>query len=417
MNDVTTTTWELERLLGEATWLRALARSLLHDGPDADDAVQEVWMAAMRAPPASAHAPRPWLAQVLRNVVRSAARRSRAQRAREDEEASQRGPRALPSAEGLLERMRAQRLVAEQVMALTEPYRSTLLLRFYGGRLAVEIARAQGLPAGTVRWRISEGLRRLRVRLDDVSGGERERWKLALAPLAEFGRFRGGPIWAWRLFGAHGLALGACAGVVVAALTIGALRLHAAGTSTSVRPASADAHDEGLRSPGRASEEDTRRERLRRAAVFFGVALPALTAAARQHASAAEDDALEDAVVAGCLAMQEKSYECKDAFVEATLDGQLAKAGGSLTADQRAQVHAARIEVKEREMARPLEVRRAGCKEMVEKMEPRAKDVADAKQSSLTACYARADCDERARCFVAVIDEVATELGAPTNPR
>lgn len=37
-----------------------------------------------------------------------------------------------------------------------------------------EIARAQGIPAGTVRWRLSEGLRRLRAQLDEAHGGNRE---------------------------------------------------------------------------------------------------------------------------------------------------------------------------------------------------------------------------------------------------
>ena len=151
-----TTQLGLNRLLSEGTWLRALARSLLHNGPDADDATQEVWMAALRSPPDEGRPPQPWLAQVLRNVIRSSARRTRAERVREKAEGALREQQA-PPAEGVLQRMETQRVVAEQVMALAEPYRSTLLLRFYEGRPAADIARAQGIPAGTVRWRNQRG--------------------------------------------------------------------------------------------------------------------------------------------------------------------------------------------------------------------------------------------------------------------
>src|SRR6185369_2529638 len=88
-----------------------------------------------------------------------------------------------PAADAVLERMQLHRRVAELVMALEEPYRTTLLLRFYEGRAAVDIAREAGVPEGTARWRISEGVRRLRERLDQEPGG-RPRWAGLLAPLA-----------------------------------------------------------------------------------------------------------------------------------------------------------------------------------------------------------------------------------------
>lgn len=54
---------------------------------------------------------------------------------------------------------------------LEEPYRSVLLLRFYEGRDSLEIGRMYGVAAGTIRWRVNEGLRRLRERLDEQEGG------------------------------------------------------------------------------------------------------------------------------------------------------------------------------------------------------------------------------------------------------
>src|SRR4051794_27244491 len=63
----------LEELLGNDRWLRALARRLT-GGVDADDAVQETWLAASRKLPAPGASLRPWLATVLRNVLRMRAR-------------------------------------------------------------------------------------------------------------------------------------------------------------------------------------------------------------------------------------------------------------------------------------------------------------------------------------------------------
>src|SRR5262245_43769405 len=56
-----------ERLLVHADALRALARRLV--GPDnADDVVQETFIAALQSPPDPHRPARPWLSRVLRNV-------------------------------------------------------------------------------------------------------------------------------------------------------------------------------------------------------------------------------------------------------------------------------------------------------------------------------------------------------------
>ena len=43
-------------------------------------------------------------------------------------------------------------------MALDQPYRTTILRYYYEGQPSAEIARALRVPAGTVRWRINQGL-------------------------------------------------------------------------------------------------------------------------------------------------------------------------------------------------------------------------------------------------------------------
>jgi RNA polymerase sigma factor (sigma-70 family) len=182
----------LQDLLAHAEWLRRLAVHVAR-GRDAEDAVQDTWLAALRTPPDPTRPARPWLAEVLRNFVRRRARHERPRalaepsaRTRPDAEprGAGAGEAAVPSAEALLERAEAQRILAELVVALPEPYRGAVMLRYYEGLTSAEIAAAHGVPAGTVRWRLKEGLARLRVGLDERYGGDRRAWCLALVPLA-----------------------------------------------------------------------------------------------------------------------------------------------------------------------------------------------------------------------------------------
>jgi RNA polymerase sigma factor (sigma-70 family) len=179
----------IEDLLAHAEWLRRLAGHLVrgHDPTLGDDAVQDTWVAALRAPPGRDRPAEPWLAEVLRNFVRRALRADRSRRGREARAADEDlGPLAIAAAatpELLLARAQAQRLLVELVVALEEPFRSTVLLRYFEGQSAADIARAQGVPAGTVRWRLQEALGRLRAALDARERGGR-RWAALLAPLA-----------------------------------------------------------------------------------------------------------------------------------------------------------------------------------------------------------------------------------------
>ena len=174
-------TADIRELLAHAEWLRRLATQLVRDG-DAADVVQQTWLAALRSPPAGDRPARPWLAEVLRNFARRSYRdRPDPPGARTRPAAKRPGSAAGPaSAESLLESAELQRLLAELVAALDEPYRSTILLRFYQGIEPAEIARTTGVPAGTVRWRVNEGIRRLRAALDSrESVGD---WRRALLP-------------------------------------------------------------------------------------------------------------------------------------------------------------------------------------------------------------------------------------------
>jgi RNA polymerase sigma-70 factor (ECF subfamily) len=172
----------IDQLLAEAGWARRLAVRLVRDEALADDLVQEAWEVALHDRPDADRPVRPWLAQVLRNRFRMRLRQTERRDQRDDRWTSE-GAAAAPSSEALVARLQEQRRLGGLVLALEEPFRSTLLLRFYEDLDGAEIARRLAIPAGTVRWRLKEGLDRLRRTLDAQHGGDRQAWQRALAPL------------------------------------------------------------------------------------------------------------------------------------------------------------------------------------------------------------------------------------------
>ena len=177
--DPSPSTARIEALLAHADWVRALARNLSRDAADADDLAQETWLAALRgASPQSGPA---WLGGVARNLSRMRWR-SAARRARREEVAA--GERATPPApDEVVARMEMQRLLAEAVLRLDEPWRSTVAQRYLDGLSSAEIGRREGVPAATVRGRLKTALERLRADLDERHDGRRDAWRVGLAPL------------------------------------------------------------------------------------------------------------------------------------------------------------------------------------------------------------------------------------------
>ncbi len=169
-----------EELLLHAGWLRRFAVALVKDLDAAEDIVQETLVAAWQRP--AENTGRPWLSRVARNLAidrwRSSDRRERRELAAE---AIQPGTIANP--EELIGDAQIHRAVAEAVAALEEPFRQCLVLHFFHGVSSADIARTLRLPAGTVRWRLKEGIERVRRHLDSRYGQERKNWMAALLPL------------------------------------------------------------------------------------------------------------------------------------------------------------------------------------------------------------------------------------------
>jgi RNA polymerase sigma factor (sigma-70 family) len=174
-------TQPVERLLDEhAAFVRGVARALVVDESRADDVAQDTWLAALRHPPARAGV-RGWLAKVARNFSFRMRRDDTRRAAREERAAvSEIAPRRVsdPARASML------REVIDAVLALDEPYRSTLLMRYYENLDPSEIAARLGVPAATVRTRLKRGLDRLRERFDDAHGGNRAAWVAPLLPFA-----------------------------------------------------------------------------------------------------------------------------------------------------------------------------------------------------------------------------------------
>jgi len=168
----------LEELLRHTRWIEELAQRLVRDPAAAQDLAQSAWVVALGAGDAPRTNLRGWLGAVLRNLARERHRRESSRGA--VERSGARGE-ALPSADELLARAEAERRLAENVTALDEPHRTTLLLRYFEGLTPAEIARREGVELAAVAHRITRAHARLRERLGEREGGAG--WLAALVPI------------------------------------------------------------------------------------------------------------------------------------------------------------------------------------------------------------------------------------------
>jgi len=175
-----------EALLQHAGFLRALARSLLLDEGQAEDVVQEAYLAAIHRPPPAAGA-RGWLAAVTRNLALKRLRTDTRARRRETRAARR---DALPATSDVVAKLELHRLLVDAVRRLDEPYRAAIVHRYFEDLPPREIAKRLGIPVRAVETRLRRALERLRADLDAAHAGDRRAWSLpllALLPLPRSG--------------------------------------------------------------------------------------------------------------------------------------------------------------------------------------------------------------------------------------
>jgi RNA polymerase sigma factor (sigma-70 family) len=171
---------DIEGLLAHAGWLRRFALALVRDVDEAEDLAQETMVSAWQHP--TEQAGRGWLSRVARNLAVDHFRAEQRRALREETAASMRADRVTTSEE-LIGDAEIHKQVAEVVAGLSEPFRQTIVLRYYEGQSSATIARGLGVPEGTIRWRLKEGLDRVRRELDVRHANQRSAWVAALAPL------------------------------------------------------------------------------------------------------------------------------------------------------------------------------------------------------------------------------------------
>ncbi len=172
---------DVEELLIKTDFVRSLARSVVLDEDSAADISQQALLAALESRPARVRSFKSWLAGVVRNLARFSQREKKNRRVREQRSAR---PDEVPPAGETAAQEEIRRLVVESVLALKEPYRSTIGLRYLADMPPREVAKKLDVPVETVKTRLKRGLAKLREGLDREFGGDREAWCLALAPLA-----------------------------------------------------------------------------------------------------------------------------------------------------------------------------------------------------------------------------------------
>ena len=148
-----------------------LARYLLRDTADAEDAVQECFLRALRHFDSyRGPAMKPWLLAILRNVCKAEFARRAAQptppECSEDEVAADEPlwQEPQPSPEMELLRRHDNEAIRRLVASLPEPFREAIVLRDINDLSYRDIAEVLGVPVGTVMSRLARARAMLRAR-------------------------------------------------------------------------------------------------------------------------------------------------------------------------------------------------------------------------------------------------------------
>jgi len=152
-----------------AAALRALARALVREPADADDVVQETWVAFLQSPPSRLESLGGWLSTVLRR--RASNRRRESGRRDLHEQAARRpesfDPRPIEQQEQTLH------AVVAAVSALDDQLKQVVMLRYFEGLTPGQVAERLGVAPNVVYDRLHRAHAKLRTRLEGEFGSAR----------------------------------------------------------------------------------------------------------------------------------------------------------------------------------------------------------------------------------------------------
>ena len=165
-----------------ASFVYRVCLMVLHQAEDAEDAMQESLVKAVRGLGGYHHKDegsfRAWLHRIALNTAISRLRRHQLPQVEWEALEAAPAPQADPEDHAL------QRLTQEEVLAaldqLSEGHRLVVVLRYYNGLSCEEIADLLDLPPGTVGSRLFNARTRLRELLADSGGDDRGRQSVGM---------------------------------------------------------------------------------------------------------------------------------------------------------------------------------------------------------------------------------------------
>jgi len=151
----------LGRLFDAHAAALALYARQWRDGPDADDLVQDAFLALARQATVPDQ-PGAWLHRVVRNAAVSSGRSTRRRRSREEEAGRARAGPWFSEVDDQLDAREA----ASHLSSLDPDCREAIVARLWGGLTFEQIAELQGCGLTTAHRRYTTGLARLLERLE-----------------------------------------------------------------------------------------------------------------------------------------------------------------------------------------------------------------------------------------------------------